>query len=107
MSDFTFSTEEHCVFSLSFIDALNILPASCVKLILCLNYVSSWSVHLLFARFLVHYSAHLCVCLSVCLCIQSWVERAGRKTLLTDTLDLSELFHPDTFLNALRQETAR
>ncbi|XP_029026743.1 cytoplasmic dynein 2 heavy chain 1 isoform X2 [Betta splendens] len=41
------------------------------------------------------------------LAIQTWVERAGRKALLTDTLDLSELFHPDTFLNALRQETAR
>ncbi|XP_040902456.1 cytoplasmic dynein 2 heavy chain 1 [Toxotes jaculatrix] len=41
------------------------------------------------------------------LAIQSWVERAGRQALLSDTLDLSELFHPDTFLNALRQETAR
>ncbi|KAG7249358.1 hypothetical protein CRUP_009300, partial [Coryphaenoides rupestris] len=37
----------------------------------------------------------------------SWVERAGRQALLSDTLDLSDLFHPDTFLNALRQETAR
>lgn len=44
---------------------------------------------------------------SVYLCIQSWVERASRQALLSDTLDLSELFHPDTFLNALRQETAR
>uniref|UniRef100_A0A4W6F7X0 Cytoplasmic dynein 2 heavy chain 1 n=1 Tax=Lates calcarifer TaxID=8187 RepID=A0A4W6F7X0_LATCA len=41
------------------------------------------------------------------LATQSWVERAGRQALLSDTLDLSELFHPDTFLNALRQETAR
>ncbi|XP_017286523.1 cytoplasmic dynein 2 heavy chain 1 isoform X3 [Kryptolebias marmoratus] len=41
------------------------------------------------------------------LAIQSWVERAGRQALLSDILDLSELFHPDTFLNALRQETAR
>ncbi|XP_029136209.2 dynein cytoplasmic 2 heavy chain 1 [Labrus bergylta] len=41
------------------------------------------------------------------LAIQSWVERTGRQALLSDTLDLSELFHPDTFLNALRQETAR
>ncbi|XP_064157010.1 dynein cytoplasmic 2 heavy chain 1 isoform X2 [Anguilla rostrata] len=41
------------------------------------------------------------------LAIQSWVERAERQSLLSDTLDLSELFHPDTFLNALRQETAR
>ncbi|XP_056229968.1 cytoplasmic dynein 2 heavy chain 1 isoform X2 [Seriola aureovittata] len=41
------------------------------------------------------------------LAIQGWVERAGRQALLSDTIDLSELFHPDTFLNALRQETAR
>ncbi|XP_008299945.1 cytoplasmic dynein 2 heavy chain 1 [Stegastes partitus] len=41
------------------------------------------------------------------LAIQNWVERASRQALLTDILDLSELFHPDTFLNALRQETAR
>ncbi|KAM4699205.1 cytoplasmic dynein 2 heavy chain 1 [Discoglossus pictus] len=39
--------------------------------------------------------------------IQVWVEKAEKQTLLSDTLDLSELFHPDTFLNALRQETAR
>ncbi|KAM4566457.1 cytoplasmic dynein 2 heavy chain 1 isoform 3-T3 [Odontesthes bonariensis] len=41
------------------------------------------------------------------LAIQSWVERASREALLSNTLDLSDLFHPDTFLNALRQETAR
>nr|XP_014347414.1 PREDICTED: cytoplasmic dynein 2 heavy chain 1 [Latimeria chalumnae] len=41
------------------------------------------------------------------LAIQSWVEKAEKQILLSDTLDLSELFHPDTFLNALRQETAR
>nr|XP_046169714.1 cytoplasmic dynein 2 heavy chain 1-like [Oncorhynchus gorbuscha] len=41
------------------------------------------------------------------LAIQSWVERAERQDLLSDAVDLSELFHPDTFLNALRQETAR
>ncbi|KAM4743047.1 cytoplasmic dynein 2 heavy chain 1 isoform 3-T4 [Anableps anableps] len=41
------------------------------------------------------------------LAIQSWVERVSRQALLSDILDLSELFHPDTFLNALRQETAR
>ncbi|XP_074649972.1 cytoplasmic dynein 2 heavy chain 1-like [Tubulanus polymorphus] len=38
---------------------------------------------------------------------QQWVEKAERGTLLNDALDLSELFHPDTFLNALRQQTAR
>ncbi|XP_050986096.1 LOW QUALITY PROTEIN: cytoplasmic dynein 2 heavy chain 1 [Labeo rohita] len=41
------------------------------------------------------------------LAIQGWVERAERSGLLSEMLDLSELFHPDTFLNALRQETAR
>ena len=39
--------------------------------------------------------------------IQKWVEGAESRSLLSDTLDLSELFHPDTFLNALRQQTAR
>ena len=39
--------------------------------------------------------------------IQGWVERAESGRLLSEQLDLSELFHPDTFLNALRQQTAR
>ncbi|XP_070553238.1 cytoplasmic dynein 2 heavy chain 1-like isoform X2 [Ptychodera flava] len=39
--------------------------------------------------------------------LQHWVEKAERGSLLSDQLDLSELFHPDTFLNALRQQTAR
>lgn len=39
--------------------------------------------------------------------IQTWVDKANNGNLLRDTLDLSELFHPDTFLNALRQQTAR
>ncbi|XP_025088458.1 cytoplasmic dynein 2 heavy chain 1-like isoform X3 [Pomacea canaliculata] len=39
--------------------------------------------------------------------IQKWVDQAENGTLLRDTLDLSELFRPDTFLNALRQQTAR
>ena len=37
--------------------------------------------------------------------ILNWVEKGPR--LLHETLDLAELFHPDTFLNALRQQTAR
>uniref|UniRef100_A0A8C4JN30 Cytoplasmic dynein 2 heavy chain 1-like n=1 Tax=Dromaius novaehollandiae TaxID=8790 RepID=A0A8C4JN30_DRONO len=41
------------------------------------------------------------------LAIQNWVEKAEEQKLLADTLDLSDLFHPETFLNALRQETAR
>ena len=39
--------------------------------------------------------------------IQTWVEKAESGRLLQETLDLSELFHSDTFLNALRQQTAR
>ena len=39
--------------------------------------------------------------------VKSWVDRAENGSLLNDTLDLSELFHPDTFLNALRQQAAR
>ncbi|XP_074620352.1 cytoplasmic dynein 2 heavy chain 1-like [Acropora palmata] len=41
------------------------------------------------------------------LALGSWVERCNSSSLLNDVLDLSELFHPDTFLNALRQQTAR
>lgn len=36
-----------------------------------------------------------------------WEGRGREGRLLQDTLDLSELFHPETFLNALRQQTAR
>nr|KAG5701773.1 hypothetical protein BaRGS_000763 [Batillaria attramentaria] len=39
--------------------------------------------------------------------IQTWVDKAENGSLLNGTLDLSELFRPDTFLNALRQQTAR
>ena len=39
--------------------------------------------------------------------IQGWVDKAESGSLLHETLDLSELFRPDTFLNALRQQTAR
>lgn len=42
------------------------------------------------------------------LALNSWEEKATAGQLLDKTtLDLSELFHPDTFLNALRQQTAR
>ena len=41
------------------------------------------------------------------LAIQGWVEKAEGGRLLNETLDLSDLFHADTFLNALRQQTAR
>lgn len=39
--------------------------------------------------------------------ITSWLQRAESGDLLKDTVDISELFHPETFLNALRQQTAR
>ena len=38
---------------------------------------------------------------------QTWLEKSEQGRLLHEALDLSELFHPDTFLNALRQQTAR
>lgn len=41
------------------------------------------------------------------LALGSWVEKCNSDSLLRDVLDLSDLFHPDTFLNALRQQTAR
>ena len=44
---------------------------------------------------------------SKALALGSWVEKCEAKTLLREEVDLSELFHPDTFLNALRQQTAR
>ena len=36
-----------------------------------------------------------------------WLEKVKAGSLLSGVLDLSELFHPDTFLNAFRQQTAR
>ena len=37
-----------------------------------------------------------------------WEEKGRANSLLqAGALDLSELFHPDTFFNALRQQTAR
>ena len=42
------------------------------------------------------------------LALGAWEERGRGGTLLQGgALDLSELFHPNTFLNALRQQTAR
>ncbi|XP_042221258.1 cytoplasmic dynein 2 heavy chain 1-like isoform X2 [Homarus americanus] len=39
--------------------------------------------------------------------IEKWVLKSDQSTLLREALDLSELLHPATFLNALRQQTAR
>lgn len=36
-----------------------------------------------------------------------WAEKVGKKALLSGAVDLSDLFHPETFLNALRQRSAR
>lgn len=37
----------------------------------------------------------------------TWLEKVQSNALLANVLDLSQLFHPDTFLNAFRQQTAR
>lgn len=39
--------------------------------------------------------------------LQSWVEKVERGSLLTSEVNLADLFHPNTFLNAIRQKTAR
>jgi len=36
-----------------------------------------------------------------------WVQAAQAKSLLKNEVNLSELFHPETFLNAFRQRNAR
>ena len=42
------------------------------------------------------------------LALGAWEEKGRAGALLQEgALDLSELFHPNTFLNALRQQTAR
>ena len=41
------------------------------------------------------------------LALGGWVERCQSGTLLSSPADLSELFNPTVFLNALRQESAR
>ncbi|RDD40688.1 Cytoplasmic dynein 2 heavy chain 1 [Trichoplax sp. H2] len=41
------------------------------------------------------------------LALGTWVQKSESGSLLSESLDLAELFHPDTFLNALRQQTAR
>jgi len=36
-----------------------------------------------------------------------WMQRAQQRTLLDNAINLGHLFHPETFLNALRQKSAR
>ena len=39
--------------------------------------------------------------------IQKWSSKIEQGSLLKENIDLSDLFHPDTFLSALAQQTAR
>ena len=64
----------------------------------------SWSSHLEGPEDPIHWLRAL---VAKTLALGSWVEKCNSDSLLGDVLDLSELFHPDTFLNALRQQTAR
>jgi len=41
------------------------------------------------------------------LALEKWTEKVSSRSLFNNSLNLAELFHPDTFLNALRQQTAR
>lgn len=41
------------------------------------------------------------------LAVQRWNQRASQGSLLREPVDLSDLFHPDTFLSSLKQQTAR
>ena len=53
-------------------------------------------------------STYLRTLVAKALALGTWQEKSGRGLLLKEgILDLSELFNPATFLNALRQETAR
>lgn len=39
--------------------------------------------------------------------LRGWLQKQQQKSLMNSSLDLSNLFHPETFLNALRQRSAR
>lgn len=39
--------------------------------------------------------------------LDNWTEKSRNQTLLTNPVDLGDLFRPETFINALRQQTAR
>ena len=41
------------------------------------------------------------------LALNGWSEKCRQRQLLDEPLDLSDLLNPGTFLNAVRQETAR
>eukprot|EP00756_Hemistasia_phaeocysticola_P023549 Hpha_TRINITY_DN15900_c0_g17::TRINITY_DN15900_c0_g17_i1::g.73779::m.73779/K10414/DYNC2H, DNCH2; dynein heavy chain 2, cytosolic len=54
-----------------------------------------------------HILAFLKVLVSKAVALTSWFDRSRQGTLLSSPVRLSELIRPQTFLNALRQETAR
>lgn len=39
--------------------------------------------------------------------IDRWIQKVEKGTLLSESLNMAELFYPERFLNALRQQTAR
>ena len=39
--------------------------------------------------------------------IQKWTSRIDQGSLLKDSIDFADLFHPDTFLSSLAQQSAR
>ena len=51
--------------------------------------------------------AYLCSVINRGEAVHRWVGRVDQGTLLREPLDLAELFNPERFINALRQQTAR
>lgn len=41
------------------------------------------------------------------LALVEWIKKVNSRSLLESPISMSDLFHPETFLNALRQQTAR
>jgi len=74
------------------------------KYLFCPQVPLSWSSHFEGPEDPIHWLRAL---VAKTLALGSWVEKCNSDSLLREVLDLSELFHPDTFLNALRQQTAR
>ena len=87
--------------------AKEVITSTTVKTILCRFYFQvpqSWSSRLEGPEDPIQWLRAL---VAKTLALGSWVEKCNSDSLLRDVLDLSDLFHPDTFLNALRQQTAR
>ena len=79
-------------------------PAILSNTFFCPQVPLSWSNHFEGPEDPIHWLRAL---VAKTLALGSWVEKCNSDSLLREVLDLSELFHPDTFLNALRQQTAR